>query len=101
MQIAGLGGFGKFAVRDIGKHVSRVNKAHFTTMEVGNFSVPSQWLLVGELPHAKSGGTDNVFFGYLGQDLLACYVGIIDCAALKLFLRFDPVIDAARRKRGG
>jgi hypothetical protein len=43
---------------------------------------------------------DNVFFGYLGQDLLACYVGIIDCAALKLFLRFDPIIDAARRRTG-
>jgi predicted aspartyl protease len=101
MQIAGLGGFGKFAVQDVGKNLSRINKAHFTTMEVGNFSVPSQWVQVGDLPHANSGGTDNVFFGYLGQDLLACYVGIIDCAALKLFLRFDPVIDAARRKRGG
>ena len=101
MQIAALSGLGKYAVQDVGKNVSRVNKAHFTTMEVGNFSVPPQWLLVGDLPHASSGGTDNVFFGYLGQDLLAWYVGIIDCGALKLFLRFDPVIDAARRKRGG
>jgi hypothetical protein len=55
---------------------------------------------VGDLRNSKESGMDNVFFGYLGQDLLACYVGIIDCAALKLFLRFDPIIDAARRRTG-
>ena len=100
MQAAALAGFGKFGVQDVGKNVSRVNKAHFTTMEIGNFSVPSQWVLVGDLPHSTDGGTGDVFFGYLGQDLLACYVGVIDCGALKLFLRFDPVIDAARRRKG-
>ena len=88
-------------VQDVGKNVRVIEKAYFTTMEIGNFSVPPQWVGVTDLPHSKSGGTENVFFGYLGHDLLACYVGIIDCGALKLFLRFDPVIDAARRKRGG
>jgi gag-polyprotein putative aspartyl protease/Aspartyl protease len=91
----------QLGVQDAGKNVSVVRKAQFTTMEIGNFSVPPQWVGVVDLPHSKSGETENVFFGYLGHDLLACYVGIIDCAALKLFLRFDPVIDAARRKRGG
>ena len=100
MQAAALAGFGKFAVKDVGKNVSRVNKAHFTTMEIGSFSVPSQWVLVGDLPHSTDGGTENVFFGYLGHDLLACYVGVIDCGALKLFLRFDPVVDAARLRKG-
>lgn len=70
-------------------------------MEIGNFSVPPQWVGVAGLPYSKTGETENVFFGYLGHDLLACYVGIIDCGALKLFLRFDSVIDAARRNRGG
>jgi predicted aspartyl protease len=87
--------------QDVGKKVSVINKAQFTTMEIGNFSVPPQWVGVVDLPHSKSSETDDVFFGYLGQDLFACYVGIIDCAAMKLFLRFDPVIDAARRRRGG
>jgi predicted aspartyl protease len=91
----------QLGVQDVGKNVSVIQKAHFTTMEIGNFSVPLQWVGVVDLPHSKSGETENVFFGYLGHDLLACYVGIIDCGALKLFLRFDPVIDAARRKRGG
>ncbi len=87
-------------MQDVGRNVRAVQITHFATMEIGTFSVPSQWVLVGDLPHSKEGKTDKVFFGYLGQDLLACYVGIIDCAALKLFLRFDPVIDAARRRTG-
>jgi hypothetical protein len=91
---------GGWAMQDVGRHVSSVQLTHFATMEIGNFSVPSQWVLVGDLPYSKEGRTDNQFFGYLGQDLLACYVGIIDCGALKLFLRFDPVIDAARRRTG-
>jgi hypothetical protein len=91
----------QLGVQDVGKNVRVIQKVHFATMEIGNFSVPPQWVAVADLPHSKTGETENVFFGYLGHDLLACYVGIIDCAALKLFLRFDPVIDAARRKRGG
>jgi predicted aspartyl protease len=86
---------------DVGKNVSIMNKVHFTSMEIGNFSVPPQWVGVADLPHSTNSATDGVFFGYLGHDLLACYVGIIDCAALKLFLRFDPVVDAERRRRGG
>lgn len=93
--------FTQLGVQDVGSNVSVVQKAHFTTMEIGKFSVPPQWVGVADFPHSKSSETENVFFGYLGHDLLACYVGIIDCGALKLFLRFDPVIDAARRKRGG
>jgi hypothetical protein len=91
----------RLGVQDVGKNVRVIEKAQFTTMEIGNFSVPPQWVGVVDLPHSKSGETENVFFGYLGHDLLACYVGIIDCGALKLFLRFDSVIDAARRNRGG
>jgi Aspartyl protease len=91
---------GGWAMQDVGKRVRNVQITEFTTMEIGNFSVPSQWVLVGDLPYSKEGRMGNVFFGYLGQDLLACYVGIIDCAALRLFLRFDPVIDSARRRTG-
>jgi predicted aspartyl protease len=100
MRLASPVGFGKLGAPDIGKHMMIIQMAHFTTMEIGNFSVPPQWVGVVDLPQSKSGETDDVFFGYLGDDLLACYVGIIDCAALKLFLRFDPIIDAARRRKG-
>jgi hypothetical protein len=96
----GIGGTIRYGVQDIGKNVSSIQRAYVDKMELGNFGVPSQWVVVGELPYPKSSGTDSVFFGYLGQDLLAYYVGIIDCAALKLFLRFDPVIDDARRRSG-
>jgi hypothetical protein len=100
MRLASPTSFGKLGAPDVGKHMMILQMAHFTTMEIGNFSVPPQWLCVTDLPHSKSSETENVFFGYLGHDLLACYVGIIDCGALKLFLRFDPVIDAARRRKG-
>ena len=100
MRLASPVSFGKLGAQDVGKNVGIVNMAYFDTMEIGNFSIPPQWVGVLDLPYSKDGGTENVFFGYLGQDLLACYVGIIDCAALKLFLRFDPVIDAARRRKG-
>jgi hypothetical protein len=100
MRLASPTSFGKLGAPDVGKHMMILQMAHFTTMEIGNFSVPPQWVGVVDLPHSKSGETENVFFGYLGHDLLACYVGIIDCGALKLFLRFDPVIDAARRRKG-
>ena len=96
----GIGGTIRYGVQDIGKNVSSIQRAYVDKMEIGNFGLPSQWVVVGELPYSKSSGTDNIFFGYLGQDLLAYYVGIIDCAAMQLFLRFDPVIDAARRRRG-
>lgn len=91
----------RLGAQDVGRNVSVINKAHFTTMNVGNFGVPPQWVGVADLPRANSSKADNLFFGYLGHDLLACYVGIIDCGALKLFLRFDPVIDATRRRKGG
>ncbi len=100
MRLASPVSFGKLGAPDVGNHMIIIQMAHFTTMEISNFSVPPQWVAVADLPYSKSGETDNVFFGYLGQDLLACYVGIIDCGALKLFLRFDPVIDAARRRKG-
>lgn len=73
---------------------------YFTTMELGGFSVPAQGVGVADLP-TQSGGGPGVFFGYLGQDLLSYYVGIIDCHALKIFLRIDPVIEAERKKRNG
>ncbi len=101
MRLASPTSFGKLGAPDVGKHMIVLQMAYFATMEIGSFSVPPQWVGVADLPHSKSGETENVFFGYLGHDLLACYVGIIDCAALRLFLRFDPVIDAARRRSGG
>jgi hypothetical protein len=102
MSLASAARLGRrgWAMQDVGRNVRNVQITHFTTMQIGNFSVPSQWVLVADLPYSKEGRMDNVFFGYLGQDLLACYVGIIDCSALRLFLRFDPVIDAARRRTG-
>jgi predicted aspartyl protease len=100
MRLASPVSFGKLGAPDVGKHMIILQMAHFATMDVGNFSVPPQWVALADLPHSKSTETDDVFFGYLGQDLLACYVGIIDCGGLKLFLRFDPVVDAARRRKG-
>src|SRR4029450_1472793 len=34
----------QLGVQDVGKNVSVIQKAHFTTMEIGNFSVPPQWV---------------------------------------------------------
>jgi predicted aspartyl protease len=92
-----LGGTWTAAV-DVGKKVKQVNTARFNTMEIGNFSVPQQSLGVVDFPHSKSSGAGDVFFGYLGQDLLYYYVAVVDCAALKLFLRFDPKTDAVRKR---
>jgi hypothetical protein len=88
-----------YLMTDAAGYGAFANKTRFATLKIGNFSVPPQSLAAIKLPSQKRAGPDGMFFGYLGHDLLACYVGIIDCAALKLFLRFDPVIDAARRKR--
>lgn len=85
-------------IMDVGKKVARVQMAYFTTMEIGSFNVPLQAVGVADLPTLRGGGPGDVFFGYLGQDLLAYYVGIIDCHALKLYLRLDPVIEAERKK---
>jgi hypothetical protein len=82
---------------DVGKNVTTLQMVYFTTMEIGGFSVPPQGVGVAAFPGA--GGEGNVFFGYLGQDLLAYYVGVIDCHGLKLYLRLDPVVEAARKKR--
>ncbi len=84
---------------DVGKNISRLQMAYFKTMEIGTFSVPAQAVAITELPGPKKvEANTNVFFGYLGQDLLAYYVGIIDCRALKLYLRLDPIIEAERKK---
>lgn len=83
---------------DVGKHRTRLNMVYFTTMEIGGFSVPPQGVGVAAFPN-RAGGEGDVFFGFLGQDLLAYYVGVIDCHGLKLYLRLDPVVEAARKKR--
>jgi predicted aspartyl protease len=80
---------------------TRLYMVNFTTMEIGGFSVPPQGIGVAELSGLTTGGPGGVFFGYLGQDLLAYYVGIIDCKALKLYLRLDPKIEAERKRHGG
>lgn len=82
---------------DVGKNVTRLQMAYFTTMEIGGFNVPPQGVGVAAFP-GRTGG-EGVFFGYLGQDLLAYYVGVIDCHGLKLYLRLDPVVEAARKNR--
>lgn len=82
-----------------GRSATELHMAYFNTMEIGGFSVPPQGVGVANIPSGGRGGPGGVFFGYLGQDLLAYYVGIIDCKALKLYLRLDPVIEAERKKR--
>lgn len=84
-----------------GRGGTALQMVYFTTMEIGGFNVPTQGVGVADLPTLKGGGPGGVFFGYLGQDLLAYYVGVIDCHALKLFLRVDPVIEVERKKRNG
>jgi predicted aspartyl protease len=88
-------------IADVQTGVTRVHTVYFQTMEVGGFSVPPQGVAVADLPTLKSGGPGGVFFGYLGQDLLSYYVGIVDCHALKLYLRLDPAVEAERKKRNG
>jgi predicted aspartyl protease len=93
------GGFGyRRGLTDAsGRDTAALGMAYFNTMEIGHFSVPSQGVGVANLPPLKGGGP-GTFFGYLGADLLAYYVGVIDCRSLKLFLRLDPVIEAERKK---
>jgi hypothetical protein len=86
---------------DVGKNTAQVQMVYFKTMDIGGFNVPSQGVGVADVPMLKGGGPGGVFFGYLGQDLLAYYVAIIDCHALKLYLRLDPAIEAERKKRNG
>jgi hypothetical protein len=81
-----------------GRGATALGMAYFNTMELGRFSVPPQGVGVANLPPLKGGGP-GTFFGYLGADILAYYVGVIDCRALKLFLRLDPVIEAERKRR--
>lgn len=37
-------GRGGWVMQDVGRHVRNAQITHFTTMEIGNFSVPSQWV---------------------------------------------------------
>lgn len=89
--------FGRGVGDASGRASARLGVAYFNTMEIGSFSVPPQGVGVADIP--GRGGGPGVFFGYLGQDLLAYYVGVIDCKALKLYLKLDPAIEAERKKR--
>ena len=88
-------------IADVQRGVTRVHTVYFQTMEIGGFSVPPQGVAVSDLPTLRGGGPGGVFFGFLGQDLLSYYVGIVDCHALKLYLRLDPAVEAERKKRNG
>jgi hypothetical protein len=44
---------GGWAMQDIGRNVRAFQITQFKTMKIGNFSVPSQWVLVGDLSHSK------------------------------------------------
>ncbi len=104
VQAAGLkraGGAG--GMRDVGGSVTGLLQTQVEDMKIGGFAVPNQWVAATNpgfgRDDVRMGGSD-VNFGYLGQDILAYYVGIIDCGALKLYLRLDPVVEAERKRRG-
>ena len=87
-------------VIDIGGETRSVDMAYFKTLLIGGFSVPTQAIGImdmrqGAAPHSYDG---KPVFGYLGQELLGFYAGVIDCRALKLYLRLDPAIEAERKR---
>jgi predicted aspartyl protease len=92
----------RLAFGDIGGNASDITRLKVTDMRVGAFPIPTQEVALSDLSvmrsHAKSVGV-GPFFGILGQELLAYYVGIIDCGQLRLFLRLDAVVEAARKRR--
>jgi len=54
MRLASPVSFGKLGAPDVGNHMIIIQMAHFTTMEISNFSVPPQWVAVADLPYSKS-----------------------------------------------
>src|SRR6266705_534403 len=54
MRLASPVSFGKLGAQDVGKNVGIVNMAYFDTMEIGNFSIPPQWVSVLDLPYSKA-----------------------------------------------
>jgi hypothetical protein len=92
----------RLAFGDIGGNATDVTRLKVNDMRVGAFPIPTQEVALSDLAvmrsHAKSVGA-GPFFGILGQEILAYYVGIIDCGQLRLFLRLDPVVEAARKRR--
>ena len=87
---------------DVGGDALRVTRLKVNDMRIGAFPVPTQEVATADLELVRRGGGmpgGAPCFGFLGQDLLAFYVGIIDCGHLRLFLRLDPVVEAARKRK--
>ncbi len=85
---------------DVGGESRRVDMAYFKELLIGAFSVPPQGIGVADIRQGaapKMHGGKPVF-GYLGQELLGFYAGVIDCRSLKLYLRLDPAIEAERKR---
>ncbi len=100
LRRAGAGGMG---IRDVSGEVTGLLQVELEDTRIGTFPIPKQWVActdpgtrVGSAARDDLLSTGSDRFGYLGQDLLAYYVGIIDCGALKLYLRLDPGVEAAR-----
>ena len=85
---------------DIGGQARAVDMAYFKELLIGGFSVPVQAIGVADIrqgaaPRMHAG---KPVFGYLGQELLGFYAGVIDCRSLKLYLRLDAAIEAERKR---
>ena len=88
------------AMVDIGGEVRAVDMAYFKELLIGSFSVPPQGIGISDMrqgaaPQMHDG---KPIFGFLGQELLGFYAGVIDCRSGKLWLRFDPAIEAERKR---
>lgn len=92
----------RLAFADVGGNAEAVSRLKVHDLRIGSFPIPTQEVALGDLSvmrsHARSVGVGS-FFGILGQEILAYYVGIIDCGQLRLFLRLDPGVEAVRKKR--
>lgn len=92
----------RLAFGDVGGNAQSVTRLKVHDLRVGSFPIPIQEVALSDMSvmrsHAKSVGV-GPFFGILGQEILAYYVRIIDCGQLRLFLRLDPGVEAARKRR--
>ena len=93
---------GGVSLVDIGGSSSELMQVTVNDLRVGNFPIPTQAVGLADLELMRGSlkaPEGWQFFGLLGQELLAYYIGVIDCRELKLYLRFDAGLDA-RRARG-
>lgn len=92
---------GGVSLMDIGGTSVELMQVTINDLRIGGFPIPAQAVGLADLELMRGGmpSSDGLqFFGLLGQELLAFYVGVIDCSELKMYLRYDARLDARRQQ---